>query len=162
MILSSELYSCSPKCYLQKICQQYIGHLSKGDTTRVGLRKIAEDIRSTLNAHPVGQKEENVPVLDRLPLLGTQYKYRETVLFFPVEVRICWLAAGLAWRLPSRPAMRKLFRSPSFSQQAKEYEDIEKFRLKRFSILLYYTVKFNLTKSLLTTVDGACLHASSE
>ena len=61
--------------------------LSKGETTRVGLRQIAENIRSTLNAHPAGQNEENVPLLHGCPVSGMQHKYKETVLFFPLEVR---------------------------------------------------------------------------
>lgn len=61
--------------------------LSKSETTRVNLRQIAENIRSTLNAHPAGQKEENVPILHGYPVRGMQHKYKETVLFFPLEVR---------------------------------------------------------------------------
>jgi hypothetical protein len=61
--------------------------LSKGETTRVSLREIAENIRSTLNAHPAKQKEENVPILNGCPVPGMQHKYKETVLFFPLEVR---------------------------------------------------------------------------
>jgi hypothetical protein len=61
--------------------------LSRDETTRVSLRQIAENIRSTLNAHPAGQKEENVPILNGCPVPGMQHKYKETVLFFPLEVR---------------------------------------------------------------------------
>lgn len=50
-------------------------------------QKLAEDIRATLNPHPAGQKEENVPILDGAAVEGMQHKYRETVLFFPMEVR---------------------------------------------------------------------------
>lgn len=39
-----------------------------------------------MNPHPAGQKEENVPSLDGVPVQGLQHKYRETVLFFPSEV----------------------------------------------------------------------------
>lgn len=56
-------------------------------TTKVELQRISEGIRQDLNPHPSRQKEENVPVLHGRPVEGTQHKYRETVLFFPSEVR---------------------------------------------------------------------------
>ena len=70
--------------------------LSSGETTRVGLREIAENIRSTMNAHPAGQKDENVPFLNGCPVPGMQHKYKETVLFFPLEVRYL-RAVDLRW-----------------------------------------------------------------
>ena len=54
--------------------------------SKVSLRDKAEAIRATLNPHPAGQKQENVPLLQDQDLLGTQHKYRETILFFPTEV----------------------------------------------------------------------------
>jgi hypothetical protein len=51
---------------------------SKGET-RVTL-KIAEKIRSTLNAHPAGQSDENAPLLRGRPVSGMQHKYKEIVL----------------------------------------------------------------------------------
>lgn len=55
-------------------------------TSRVEMRAISESIRERMNPHPAGQKEENVPQLDGVPVPGLQHKYRETVLFFPSEV----------------------------------------------------------------------------
>lgn len=56
-------------------------------STKVELRKVSEEIRKGLNPHPSRQKEENVPVLRGRPVEGIQHKYKETVLFFPAEVR---------------------------------------------------------------------------
>jgi L-lysine 2,3-aminomutase len=53
---------------------------------RGDIRNKAQEIRADLKPHPAGQKEENVPRLDGLPVEGMQHKYRETVLFFPAEV----------------------------------------------------------------------------
>jgi L-lysine 2,3-aminomutase len=53
---------------------------------RTEIREEAKDIQTDLKPHPSGQKEENVPRLDGLPVEGMQHKYRETVLFFPIEV----------------------------------------------------------------------------
>ena len=46
-------------------------------------------IRESLNPHPAGQMEHNVPYLDGLPVPGIQHKYRETVLFFPSQGQTC-------------------------------------------------------------------------
>ena len=56
------------------------------NVSKVGLRERAEAIRTTLNPHPAGQKEENVPLLDGESVSGMQHKYRDTILFFPTEV----------------------------------------------------------------------------
>ena len=64
-----------------------ISAVSQVGLSKVSLREKAEAIRATLNPHPAGQKEENVPVLHGQVVLGTQHKYRETILFFPTEVR---------------------------------------------------------------------------
>ncbi|ORY17795.1 hypothetical protein BCR34DRAFT_671094 [Clohesyomyces aquaticus] len=66
-----------------------LDELKKPDTSRVDLRKIAEMIRCTLNAHPAGQKDENVPRMNGHPVPGLQHKYRETILFFPMEGQFC-------------------------------------------------------------------------
>jgi KamA family protein len=50
---------------------------------------LAREIRATLNAHPAGQLEHNVPRADEEPLVGLQHKYRETVLFFPARGQVC-------------------------------------------------------------------------
>ena len=56
--------------------------------SRVSIREKAEKIRATLNPHPAAQKEENVPIMHDQEVPGTQHKYRETILFFPTEVKI--------------------------------------------------------------------------
>lgn len=49
----------------------------------------ARRIHRTLNPHPAGQMELNVPLLDGRPVHGMQHKYRETVLFFPAAGQTC-------------------------------------------------------------------------
>ncbi|MGD9601565.1 MAG: KamA family radical SAM protein [Gammaproteobacteria bacterium] len=46
-------------------------------------------IQRSLNPHPAGQMELNVPRLNGHPLSGMQHKYRETVLFFPSAGQTC-------------------------------------------------------------------------
>ncbi len=61
--------------------------LKSGD--KAALKTIVEQVRSTLNPHPAGQMELNVPTLDGEVVDGIQHKYRETVLFFPKQGQTC-------------------------------------------------------------------------
>jgi hypothetical protein len=61
--------------------------LGNASISRVGIRGLVEAIRRDLNPHPSGQKQENVPRLNGQSVPGIQHKYRETVLYFPTEVR---------------------------------------------------------------------------
>jgi KamA family protein len=49
----------------------------------------ARRIQDTLNPHPAGQIQLNVPTLEGESLPGMQHKYRETVLFFPAAGQTC-------------------------------------------------------------------------
>lgn len=49
----------------------------------------ARRIQETLNPHPAGQMELNVPMHKGTPLSGVQHKYPETVLFFPAAGQTC-------------------------------------------------------------------------
>jgi len=46
------------------------------------------NVKMELNPHPAGQKH-NVPKIDGIELTSVQYKYRETVLFFPNQGQAC-------------------------------------------------------------------------
>jgi KamA family protein len=50
---------------------------------------VIERIRRSLNPHPAGQLELNVPRVNGEPQPGMQHKYRETVLFFPSQGQTC-------------------------------------------------------------------------
>ncbi|WP_406312554.1 lysine 2,3-aminomutase [Streptosporangium sp. NBC_01639] len=56
---------------------------------RAGLKAEVQRIRETLNPHPSGQRELNVPTDDGAALPGMQHKYRETVLYFPGQGQTC-------------------------------------------------------------------------
>lgn len=70
-------------------------HLSRIDemasrgASEAALEGAIRDIRLSLNVHPAGQKELNVPWIDGRPVEGVQHKYRETVLFFPAAGQSC-------------------------------------------------------------------------
>jgi hypothetical protein len=85
--------------------------VSQGASDEV-IEAAAREIQRSLNPHPAGQVEYNVPLLDGLPVAGIQHKYRETVLFFPTQGQTCHAEAysrvsGLARtvRGPSMSAM---------------------------------------------------------
>lgn len=47
------------------------------------------EIQYTLNPHPAGQLELNVPMFDDEPVSGLQHKYRDTALLFPASGQTC-------------------------------------------------------------------------
>ena len=61
---------------------------------------LARGIQQTLNPHPAGQMELNVPRLHDEPLPGMQHKYRETVLFFPSSGQTCHTYCTYCFRWP--------------------------------------------------------------
>lgn len=61
--------------------------LKKGD--REQLQQVVNEIRFSMNPHPAGQLEANVPLHGDEPLRGVQHKYRETALFFPSSGQTC-------------------------------------------------------------------------
>lgn len=64
------------------------------------VRATADDIRRSLNPHPAGQMEHNVPELDGQRLPGIQHKYPETVLFFPSNGQTCHAYCTFCFRWP--------------------------------------------------------------
>jgi L-lysine 2,3-aminomutase len=61
----------------------------------------AREIQQTLNPHPAGQMELNVPRLYGEPIWGLQHKYPETVLFFPAAGQTCHAYCTYCFRWPS-------------------------------------------------------------
>lgn len=66
-----------------------IAGLLRGGASRAELSAAVRAIHETLNPHPAGQLDDNVPQLDGQRLWGMQHKYRETVLFFPRQGQTC-------------------------------------------------------------------------
>ena len=76
-----------------------IGLLKKG-AGRDEIKAEARRIQLTLNPHPAGQKEMNVPQLEGMSVAGMQHKYRETVLFFPSAGQVCHTYCTYCFRWP--------------------------------------------------------------
>ncbi len=56
---------------------------------RATIKEVADSIRYSLNPHPAGQMEMNVPEIDGVKLTGIQHKYDQTLLFFPSSGQTC-------------------------------------------------------------------------
>lgn len=66
-----------------------MAELIKSGADRKQINALAKEIQASLNPHPAGQQQMNVPMLEGQPLEGMQHKYRETVLFFPSQGQVC-------------------------------------------------------------------------
>jgi len=73
--------------------------------SRTEINEIANNIRLSLNPHPSGQLEHNVPTLNGEKLNGIQHKYRETVLFFPAQGQTCHAYCTFCFRWPQFSGM---------------------------------------------------------
>jgi KamA family protein len=63
------------------------------------LAAVVQEIRSSLNPHPAGQIELNIPRLaNGETMAGLQHKYRETVLFFPSQGQTCHSYCSFCFR----------------------------------------------------------------
>ena len=72
--------------------------LVRGDAPQKEIEAVAQEIRATMNPHPAGQRELNVPRDDAGPISGLQHKYAETVLFFPAAGQTCHAYCSYCFR----------------------------------------------------------------
>jgi len=82
-----------------------IADLVKKGVGRSEIMKAAQEIRLTLNPHPAGQLDHNVPDLDGDRLMGLQHKYSETMLFFPTQGQTCHAYCTFCFRWPQFTGM---------------------------------------------------------
>ncbi|GII88417.1 KamA family radical SAM protein [Sphaerisporangium siamense] len=66
-----------------------IAALLRSDAPAAEIQAAANKVRMTLNPHPAGQMELNMPRVGTEPMPGVQHKYPETVLFFPKQGQTC-------------------------------------------------------------------------
>jgi KamA family protein len=72
----------------------------ESNASRTEIARYVNELRLTLNPHPAGQLEHNVPMLKGKKLTGIQHKYRETVLFFPTQGQTCHAYCTFCFRWP--------------------------------------------------------------
>jgi KamA family protein len=72
--------------------------LVRSEAPRREIEPVAREIQATMNPHPAGQRELNVPHDDAGPIQGLQHKYKETVLFFPSAGQTCHAYCSYCFR----------------------------------------------------------------
>jgi len=70
--------------------------------------QLVHEIRLRMNPNPAGQKLLNVPTMDGKRVPGCQHKYRETVLFFPVQGQTCHAYCTYCFRWPQFVGVKDL------------------------------------------------------
>lgn len=65
---------------------------------RKAIQMAVAKVRKTLNPHPAGQMEFNLPSDGNILLEGAQHKYDQTVLFFPSQGQVCHTYCSFCFR----------------------------------------------------------------
>lgn len=85
-----------------------VSKLINSDLPKSDISRIVNKIRETLNPHPAGQLEHNVPMLNGEKVQGIQHKYRETALFFPSQGQTCHAYCTFCFRWPQFTGMEEM------------------------------------------------------
>ena len=85
-----------------------LSSMVENNTSKTELAKYIYELRLTLNPHPAGQLEHNVPTLKGEKLSGIQHKYRETMLFFPTQGQTCHAYCTFCFRWPQFTGLSEL------------------------------------------------------
>jgi len=68
--------------------EEIAGLVRQGADARI-IKQAADRIRLSLNPHPAGQMDHNIPYVNGEALPGVQHKYQQTVLYFPSHGQTC-------------------------------------------------------------------------
>jgi KamA family protein len=74
--------------------------LVRSEASERQIGAAAREIQYTLNPHPAGQLDLNVPKHNDEPVPGIQHKYRDTVLLFPAAGQTCHAYCTYCFRWP--------------------------------------------------------------
>jgi KamA family protein len=123
---------------------QTLSRMIETGTSRTDLARYVNELRFSLNPHPAGQLEHNVPSYRGVRLSGIQHKYRETMLFFPTQGQTCHAYCTFCFRWPQFTGLNEL-----------------KFAMKQTNLLIAY-LKENpsITDILFTGGDPMVMKAS--
>jgi KamA family protein len=121
-----------------------LSEMVQNNASKADIAEYVNELRITLNPHPAGQMEHNVPTLNGKRLSGIQHKYRETVLFFPSQGQTCHAYCTFCFRWPQFTGQNEL-----------------KFAMKQAGLLISY-LKENpsVTDLLVTGGDPMVMKAS--
>jgi len=123
---------------------QALSNMVENNANKTDLAKYVNDIRFSLNPHPAGQLDHNVPTYRGTRLSGIQHKYRETMLFFPTQGQTCHAYCTFCFRWPQFTGVNEL-----------------KFAMKQTNLLIGY-LKENpsITDILFTGGDPMVMKSS--
>lgn len=85
-----------------------LSQMIENNTSRPDLARYVDELRLSLNPHPAGQLEHNVPTYRGKKLTGIQHKYRETMLFFPTQGQTCHAYCTFCFRWPQFTGVSEL------------------------------------------------------
>jgi KamA family protein len=98
-----------------------VADLLRSDAPKEELRKKVDEIRYSLNPHPAGQMQMNVPKVNGQPLPGVQHKYKETALFFPTSGQTCHAYCTFCFRWAQFVGINELKFASKEAAQLVEY-----------------------------------------
>ncbi|KST70380.1 KamA family radical SAM protein [Mastigocoleus testarum] len=126
-----------------------IAKLLEENTSQAVMKQAVDKIRSTLNPHPDGQKNYNVPKFHSGTVRGVQHKYPETVLVFPSAGQTCHAYCTFCFRWPQfinlgdlKFATRESGDFQNYIQEHKEITDVlltggDPMTMKAWQLALY-------------------------
>jgi KamA family protein len=123
---------------------QTLSRMIETGSSRTDLAEYVNELRFSLNPHPAGQLDRNVPSFRSVRLSGIQHKYRETLLFFPKQGQTCHAYCTFCFRWPQFTGLNEL-----------------KFAMKQTNVLIAF-LKENpsITDILFTGGDPMVMKAS--
>ena len=87
--------------------EEIAGLVRQGADARI-IKQAADRIRLSLNPHPAGQMDHNIPYVNGEALPGVQHKYQQTVLYFPSHGQPCHAYCTFCFRWPQFSGMSEL------------------------------------------------------
>ena len=87
--------------------EKVAGLMQQGADTRT-IKRTVDGIHTSLNPHPTGQVDHNIPYVNGNPLPGVQHKYRQTVLYFPSRGQTSHAYCTFCFRWPQFTGMSEL------------------------------------------------------
>jgi KamA family protein len=98
-----------------------IADLLRRNAPRDVLKRKIDEVRYSLNPHPAGQMQLNVPKVNGERLPGVQHKYKETVLFFPTSGQTCHAYCTFCFRWAQFVGINELKFASKEAGQLAEY-----------------------------------------
>lgn len=90
---------------LKKLNFKELDSMLSRNVPKQDIARYVNEVRNSMNPHPAGQLEHNVPAINGEKIRGIQHKYRETMLFFPSQGQTCHAYCTFCFRWPQFTGM---------------------------------------------------------